>query len=179
MARNTSAIKRGWSYDKDNSQLDLFVDGTEIAAFSTTGASVNGTLAVTGDTAVTGALTSAGIKSSGRVQEKPTLTNVDTQNHTLTAANILAGLVVHTTVTGAATVTTDTAANIVSGCGLTANGMSIVCYYVNDGNQTATFAGGTGVTIVDASQTVATKKSAILLFYRVSATAVTCFIFGA
>jgi hypothetical protein len=57
--------------------------------------------------------------------------------------------------------------------------MSIVCYYVNDGNQTATFDGGTGVTIVDATQTVATKKSAILLFYRVSATAVTCFIFGA
>ena len=33
MAKNTSAIKRGWSYDKANSRLDIYTDGTEVAYF--------------------------------------------------------------------------------------------------------------------------------------------------
>lgn len=35
-SRNTSSIKRGWSYDSANSTLDLYVNGTEMANFSTT-----------------------------------------------------------------------------------------------------------------------------------------------
>lgn len=33
MARNTGKIKRGWSYDKANSRLDVYVDGTKVAYF--------------------------------------------------------------------------------------------------------------------------------------------------
>lgn len=36
MARNTSMIKRGFSWDNANSTLDLYVNGTEVATFSTT-----------------------------------------------------------------------------------------------------------------------------------------------
>jgi len=42
MARNTDKIKRGWSYDPSNTQLDAYVDGTEVVTFdSSNGLSVN------------------------------------------------------------------------------------------------------------------------------------------
>jgi len=105
-------------------------------------------------------------------------TNVDAQNNTITAAQIAGGLVVHTSVTGAGTATSDTAANLVAAL-LGANDDCVACYYVNDGDQTVTFAGGTGVTVADAGQTVAENESAILIFRRTSATAVSLYVFGA
>ena len=36
MARNTDAMKRGWNYDPVNGVLSLMVNGTEVAKFSTT-----------------------------------------------------------------------------------------------------------------------------------------------
>lgn len=36
MARNTGAMKRGFNYDKANSELDIMVDGTEVMAMTTT-----------------------------------------------------------------------------------------------------------------------------------------------
>ncbi len=36
MARNTSAMKRGFNYDKANSELDIMVDGTEVMGMTTT-----------------------------------------------------------------------------------------------------------------------------------------------
>ena len=36
MARNTTAMKRGWNYDKPNSLLKAMVDGAEAFALSTT-----------------------------------------------------------------------------------------------------------------------------------------------
>ena len=38
---NTSAIKRGWHWDSANSTLDLYVNGTECATFSTTTTTLN------------------------------------------------------------------------------------------------------------------------------------------
>ena len=120
---------------------------------------------------------------AGRLTEKMTLTDVDAQNNTLTVAQIVAGVVVHTSVTGGGTVTTDTATNIVAGSSsigtLTADGDSIDMLYVNDGDQTLTLAGGTDVTIGDTGNTILINESALLRFTRVTATTVTCHIVGA
>lgn len=112
-----------------------------------------------------------------------TATDVDAQTNTLTVAQIVAGIVVHTSVTGAGDVTTDTAANIIMGSGgggvLWANDDTEVCYYINDGNKTLTLVGGTGVTVADDGQTITENEAAVLLFRRTSATTVTVYIIGA
>lgn len=106
-----------------------------------------------------------------------TVTNNDAQNNTLTVAELVGGITVHTSVTAGGTVTTDTAANIIAG----SNGVGVLnennqCYqhfYVNDGSQTLTFAGGTGVTVSDTGNTILINEAAILLVCRTSSTAVT------
>lgn len=112
-------------------------------------------------------------------REQLSVTDEDSQNVTLTAAEILGGITVQTSVTGAGTATTDTAENIIDGCSLKRNGDTIQSYYVNDGSQVVTFAGGTDVTVADAGQTLAANESAILLFRRATASTVTLYIFGA
>lgn len=123
------------------------------------------------------------VGTGGKIIHTLTPTDVDAQNNTLTVAQIVAGILVHTSVTGGGTVTTDTAANIIAGSSgvgaLTEDGQCISCLYVNDGNQTLTLAGGTGVTIADATQTLATHESAILIFRRTGATTVTMYTVGA
>jgi len=115
-----------------------------------------------------------------RLTELLTATDLDTQSGTLAIADIAGGILVHSTTTGGGTVTTDTAANIIAGSGnapaLTVNGQCITCYYVNDGDQTATFAGGDSVTISDTGNTVAANESALLVFRRDSGTTVTCYV---
>lgn len=119
----------------------------------------------------------------GRLVEKLTPTDVDAQNNTLSAAQIAGGLVVHTSVSAGGTVTTATAAQIIAGVGgvgkLKHNGASIAVYYINDGDQTLTFQGGDNVTIADTGQTIATNESALIIFRRVTATTVVCYILGA
>ena len=111
-----------------------------------------------------------------------TVTDNDAQNNTLTAAEIVGGITVHTSVTGAGTVTTDTATNIIAGSSsvgkLTTNNSCIMHWYINDGDQTLTFAGGTDVTIADTGQTIANNESALLLFCRKTATTVTMYHVG-
>lgn len=123
------------------------------------------------------------IVSAGRVREVLTPADLDAQSGTLTAAQIVGGILVHTSVTGAGTLTTDTATAIIAGDGgvgdLTANGQCITCLVINDGTQTVTVAGGTDVTIADAGQTIGADEAAVLIFRRTSATAVTCYIVGA
>ena len=123
------------------------------------------------------------VVAEGRFVERLTATDVDAQNNTLTVAQIAGGIVVHTSVTGGGTVTTDTAANIVAGSSsvgaLTTNGDAISMRYINDGSQTLTFAGGTGVTIADTGATILTNQAADVVFLRVSASAVTCYVMGA
>ena len=110
---------------------------------------------------------------SGRNTEILTIVNDDSQNMTLAAADILAGVNIHTTTTSGGTVTTDTAANIIATVPLAKDNESIKSSYYNDGDQTATFAGGTGVTVVDTGNTVATNEGATLTWIRTSSTAVT------
>ncbi len=151
-----SSTHTGWRRDVDNARLDMYYEGTRV-----------------------GHIDANGLYANGRLKEITTAVDDNSQNMTLAAADIVAGINVHTTVTGAGTVTTDTAANIISGVPLANDNETITSYYINDGTQTATFSGGTGVTISDTGQTVAANEAALLVWRRTSSTAVTCYILGA
>ena len=112
------------------------------------------------------------VQQLNRVTEVLTVTDDNSQNMTLAAEDIKGGINVHTSATGGGTVTVDTAANIIAKVPLTADGQAITSYYVNDGNQTATFAVATGTTITNVANTVATNEAATLIWRRTSATAV-------
>jgi len=113
---------------------------------------------------------------SGRNTEILTVVDTDARNMTLAAADILAGINVHTSVTGGGTVTVDTAANIIANVPLEKDNECITSYYINDGNQTATFAVATGTSIANVANTVLTNEAAVLIWRRTSATAVTLYI---
>jgi hypothetical protein len=102
-------------------------------------------------------------------------------NETYTAAQILTGIITRDPSGAGRTDTTDTASNLVSGLGLAANGDTWKCYLINtaDAAETITLAAGTGVTITNVGQTLAQNESALLIFRRTSATAVTLYIVGA
>lgn len=202
---------RGWKWDGPNAYLEAWVDGTCAAVFDdsspyltipdgltiTAGGQIitagGQTITAGGQTITAGGqtITAGGstitegglLVTAGRIREVLTPADADEQNHTLSVAEIVGGIVVQTSVTGAGTVTTDTAVHIVAGSSgvgaLDANGQTITCWYINDGDQTLTFAGGSGVTVADTGQTVAADEAVLLLFRRVSATAVTLYIVGA
>ena len=113
---------------------------------------------------------------SGRNTEILTVVDDDSRHMTLAAADILAGINVHTSTSSGGTVTTDTAANIIANVPLGKDNESITSYYINDGDQTATFAAGTGVTLANAANTVLTNEAAVLVWRRTSSTAVTLYI---
>ena len=113
---------------------------------------------------VTGAATfTASPTFNGRVKEKLELEDVDAQNLTITAARFLKGIVRHTSVTGAGTATMDTGPNFIAGLGLSAVGESMKCTYINDGNQTVTFAVASGCTLSNVGNTVLTNASCTLI----------------
>jgi len=113
------------------------------------------------------------------VREAMTVTDIDTQNGTLTAAAIAGGIIVHTSNTGAGTLTTDTAANIIAAFPGIHVGEVVKAYLINDGDQTDTLAAGNSVTLGDAGQTIATNEAALLLFLVTSSTTVTLYHLGA
>ena len=112
------------------------------------------------------------VQNLNRVTEILNVQDTNARHLTLTAENIKGGINVHTSVTGGGTVTVDTAANIIAKVPLTEDDQCIVSYYVNDGNQTATFAVASGTTITNVANTVATNEAATLIWRRTSATAV-------
>ena len=113
---------------------------------------------------------------SGRNTEILTVVDDNSTDMTLAAADILAGINVHTSASSGGTVTTDTAANIIANVPLGKDNESITSYYINDGDQTCTFAGGTGVTVADTGNTVLINEAAVLVWRRTSSTAVTLYI---
>jgi hypothetical protein len=185
--------------DSNSGNLLLRYKDTTIATFLPNGTvtfangiTLSGAATLSGATTISGTLTISGvptfnaspiISADRRIREVLTPTDVDAQDNTLTIAQIKGGIVVHTSVTAGGTVTTDTALNIIAADGnwpgLTANGQTVVCWYINDGTEVLTFAGGTDVTIADTGQTVAADEAVLLLFRRTSATAVTMYIVGA
>jgi len=148
------------------------------ASLSTTGdVSAQGELIVGGDSTL-GADRVDKVEINGKlVQGSITQTDVDTQNHTLTAAEFLTGIVVHTTVTGAGSVTFDTGANLCSTLELEANNEMATCLYINDGAFDATLNGGTpaGVTYVN-NPTIAAGSAATLVVRRTAVDTVSVYI---
>lgn len=110
-----------------------------------------------------------------------TVTDVDAQNNTLTAAQMLAGTVVHTSVTGGGTVTLDTGANIKAAIPqLNTAGRYLDMLYINDGNQTLTLANAaSGTTVGNVAQTIATNEAAVLRFVCTADATYVCYIVGA
>ena len=116
--------------------------------------------------------------NSGRLRQVLSVTDVNARhNSEVTAAQINGGIVVHTSTTGAGNVTFTDAANIISGCGLDADGQCIRLYYINDGDQELTLADSSGgdTTIADTGNTILENEAAILLIRRTSSTAVKVF----
>jgi len=112
------------------------------------------------------------------VREFMTVTDIDTDSGTLTAAAIVGGIAVHTCGIGGGTLTTDTAALIIAAFPGIAIGELIKCYVINDGAGVSTLAGGTDVTLGDAGNTLAADESAELIFLVTSATALTLYHWG-
>ena len=115
--------------------------------------------------------------TAGRIREAKEKADLNAQDGTLTVERISKGILLHTTATGASTLTSDTAVNIVaghSGVGaLTADNQCIECIVVNDGNQNLDFAAASGVTLLNGtSPVVASKGACRIVFQRTSATAV-------
>jgi len=97
-----------------------------------------------------------------------TRVDVDAQNADLLAATVASGLLVHTSVTGAGTVTLDTATNLDAAFPDWAIGETMRCHYVNDGTQTVTLTGNTGVTRLSA-QTIATLQGRLFVVLKTAA----------
>ena len=160
--------RRGFKYYKRDTShgvvpgvLDIEVNGSKASGF--VGGLVDAT--TTSD-------------DGGRFIEYLTAVDDDSTDFTLAAADIVAGINVHTSVTGDGTVTTDTAENIIAGVPLTVDGQTIVSYYVNDGDQEVDWAGGTDVTIADSGQIIQANNGAIVIWQRTAATTVTCYLIG-
>jgi hypothetical protein len=114
-----------------------------------------------------------------RLHEYLTVTNVDAQDNTLTAAQIAGGIVVHTSEVGGGTVTLDTGVNIIAAFPGLAIGDSVKCYYINDGTEVLTLAVGVGTAILDVAQTITANEAAVLVILMDSATTVTVYTIGA
>ena len=118
---------------------------------------------------------------AGRYLEKLTVSDVNAQHHTLTAANVNKGILVYTSTTGGGTLTMPTAATIIAGeagvGALTADGHCVTMHLINDGDQTITLAadGGATCTIADTGNTILTNESTTLLFRRTGAAALTVY----
>lgn len=194
MASTLSSIAKGFWNDVINSRLAIVYNGVEVARVTATAFTMLKAFAVTGGiTATTGGVTvtAGGVTVTagdvdvvaGRVVQKRTNTDVDAQNNTFTVAQLVAGILTHTSVTGAGTVTTDTAANYIAGSGgngvLSYDGASIDCLYINDGNQTLTFSAGSNVTLGNVAQTLATNEAAVVTVTRVTSTTALLTIVGA
>lgn len=110
----------------------------------------------------------------GRKREAMVRVDIDAQSGTITAANMVSGLIVHTSVTGAGTITTDTGTNIDAAFAGLAVGDAVEVYYVNDGTQTVTLTGAAGATAL-AATTIATLQSIRITYLKTAANAFSVF----
>ena len=125
--------------------------------------------------------TTAGVINfaSGNLTQTLSETDKDARNISISAAEFKAGIIVHTSQTGGGTITIDTAANLISGLGLTADNQCATCILVNDGDQTVTMSGSvTGISYADTGATILENGSAILMARRLTATTVKMYIIG-
>lgn len=132
--------------------------------------------ATSGDVAITAGNLAI---TSGIIIEELDNTAEAAQNVSLSAAEFKKGLVTHASTTGGGTITIDTAANLISTLGLTADNMTAHCYYMNTGNQDVIMEGTiAGITYADTSAKIKENCCAILLARRTGSGAVTMYIVG-
>jgi hypothetical protein len=119
------------------------------------------TLSVAGVSTFTGVATftgtpvfTAGIPS---VAVAKTITNIDAQTAAPTIAQLIGGIIIHTSVTGAGTVTVPTGTAMSAGT-TGAVGTTVKWLYYNDGNQTVTVTPATDHTLVGGTAAVTTGK---------------------
>lgn len=94
-----------------------------------------------------------------------TRVDIDAQNAAPTAAQFKSGLLVHTSVTGAGTLTLPTGALFEAAFPDLQVGDVVTCEYLNDGTQTVTLTGDTGMTALSA-QTIATLQGRTLFIMK-------------
>lgn len=102
------------------------------------------------------------------IGEGLTRVDIDAQNATLPASTLASGLLVHTSAVGGGTVTMDTATNLDAAFPDWQIGETMRCHYVNDGTQTVTLTGNTGVTRVSA-MTIATLQGCTIVHLKTAA----------
>jgi hypothetical protein len=116
-------------------------------------------------------------KSDGRVTggfnqlgytQAVTREDQDATNATMLAATLTNGFLVHTSVTGAGTLTVDTGTNLDTAFPEWTIGEVMSCYYLNDGTQTVTLTGASGTTALSA-QTIATLQGRTIRFLKTAA----------
>lgn len=115
------------------------------------------------------------------VTQRRSVIDIDATNGTLLAASVAAGIIVHTSVTGAGTLTFDSAANYNTQFADLQIGDVVEFDIFNDGNQTVTLAADIGATITlwDSSQTLATHESAHVILLKTGAATFTAYWLGA
>ena len=141
-------------------KLEEFIPGVKYHGVNTDKDVVlAGTNTLSGATTISGAATFSGLTKSPNPVLQQTITDVDAQNATPTIAQILGGIVRHTSVTGGGTVTVPTGALMSAGVSGVAIGSTIKWLYYNDGNQTATITqAASGHTLVGGTAAVTTGK---------------------
>lgn len=121
--------------------------------------------------------------SGGKVymSQRRSVSDIDAQNGTLTAARVATGIIVHTSATGAGTLTFDTGPNYDTQFPDLQVGDVIEFDLFNDGNQTDTLAADAGPTITlwDAGQTLATHESVHVILLKTATGAYTAYWVGA
>jgi len=131
---------------------------TQKAAVFESTVAVTGAVTMASTLVVTGATTFTGRATQPNPVFQQTITDIDTQNATPTIAQILGGIIVHTSVTGAGTATVPTGTAMSSGVTGVAVGSTIKWLYYNDGSQTVTITAATGHTLVGGTAAVTTGK---------------------
>ena len=103
------------------------------------------------------------------ISEGLVVTDTDSQNATMLAADLAKGMVTHNSKTGAGTLTVDTGVNLDAAFPEWQIGETMRCHYVNRGNQTVTLtAGASGTTLISA-QTIATLQGRTIFFLKTAA----------
>lgn len=189
-----SSLQTGWHFDHVNSRLEVYYQGTKVGHFTGTtfvlATGIGVTITDTGLTVTAGGaiITDGGvaIRGSARLRESMDLLNITTAGAgTLTAAGLVGGIITRDPAGGSRTDTTATGAQIeteLNAQGIAvATGDTFTCWLINtaDAAEVITLAGGDGVTVSNAGQTVAQDESVQLLFRRTAANAYTAYIVGA
>jgi hypothetical protein len=161
----------GVKYHGVNTAKNVAVSGTTTLSGANT---LSGATTISGAATLSGATTISGQPVLGTTAKKVALygttsTTIDAQNGTPTIAQLLGGIILHNSKTGAGTLTTPTGAEISAGITGVAVGYTFDCLYVNYGNQTVTItAGASGVTVTGTAA-ITTAKNALMRFVNTAA----------